>query len=112
MVWTIQYGNDDDGNGGFAEWWSVLDETGEHVARCDTEEAAKHLVELRQAAEAMVLWFDAEGKNLGTFHQKMDLCKYSEWCARKALGQEVGEFEGVPQLVIGSLTSPTGRNGG
>lgn len=55
---------------------------------------------LLEACKAMVLWFDAEDKNLGTFHDKMDLCKYAEWAARKALGQEVGEFEGVPKLVL------------
>lgn len=55
---------------------------------------------LLAAAEAMVRWFDAEDGNLGTFHGRMDLCKYAEWTARKALGQEVGEFEGVPRLVL------------
>lgn len=56
--------------------------------------------EYRQAVEAMVRWFDAERDNLGTFHDKMDLCKYAEWAARKALGEDVGEFKGVPRLLI------------
>ena len=60
-----------------------------------------------RAVEAMVLWFDAENDDLGTFHDKMDLCKYAEWCARRALGQEVGEFEGVPRLVLVLAEHPT-----
>ena len=55
---------------------------------------------LREAAESMVAWFDAEDKNLGSFHDRMDLCKHAEWTARKALGQNVGEFEGVPRLIL------------
>jgi hypothetical protein len=55
---------------------------------------------LREAAESMVAWFDAEDKNLGSFHDRMDLCKHAEWTARKALGQDVGEFEGVPRLIL------------
>ena len=55
---------------------------------------------LRKACEAMVRWFDAENQTLGTFHDRMDLCKYAEWCTRRALGEDVGDFEGVPQLLL------------
>jgi hypothetical protein len=62
-----------------------------------------------EACEAMVLWFEAEDQNLGTFHDRMNLCKYAEWAARKALGQDVGEFKGVPQLVLMPATEPEGQ---
>lgn len=52
------------------------------------------------AAEAVVRWFDAEAHNLGSFHDKMDLCKFAEWATRKALGEDNGDFVGVPRLVI------------
>ena len=55
---------------------------------------------LREAAESMVAWFDAEDKNLGSFTDRVDLCKHAEWTARKALGQDVGEFVGVPRLIL------------
>lgn len=55
---------------------------------------------LQKAATAMVAWFDAEKKDTGTFWEKADLCKYAEWAARKALGQDVGEFEGIPRLFL------------
>lgn len=54
----------------------------------------------KAAVEAMVLWFDAENQNLGSFHEKMDLCAYAEWTARRAMGQDVGDFKGVPRLVL------------
>ena len=53
-----------------------------------------------QAIEACLAWFEAEDKNLGTFHDKMDLCAYAEWALRKASGQDVGEFKGVPKLIL------------
>jgi len=56
--------------------------------------------EMREAVEACVQWFDAEDKYLGTFHDRMDLCCYAEWACRKALGQDVGEFKGVPRILI------------
>lgn len=65
--------------------------------------AKRHLAEigrLQAAGEAMVRWFDAEDQTLGSFHDRMDLCKYAEWAARRALGEDVGEFEGVPRLII------------
>lgn len=55
---------------------------------------------LLTAVEAMVRWFVAEDQHLGTFHDRMDLCAFTEWTARKALGQEVGEFKGVPRLIL------------
>jgi len=67
---------------------------------------------MEQATIAMVAWFDNENAPLKkdiygsrsstkAFYERMDLCKYAEWCARKALGQPVPEeFEGVPRLVL------------
>jgi hypothetical protein len=55
---------------------------------------------MEAAVKAMVRWFDAEDQNMGSFHDRMDLCKYAEWAARRALGEDVGEFEGVPRLII------------
>ena len=54
----------------------------------------------KDAAEACIAWFDAESKGLGTFHQRMDLCKYSEWACRKANGEDLEEFKGVPQIIL------------
>lgn len=54
MSWTIEY--DNRGTRSFSVWWNVLDETGERVARCDTEEAAKQVAaipDLRAACKAM-----------------------------------------------------------
>jgi hypothetical protein len=62
--------------------------------------AAKAIHDLTAASEAMVRWFDAEEENPGTFWDRVDLCKYTEWIARKALGQEVGDYAGVPKLII------------
>lgn len=56
-----------------------------------------------EACRAMVNWFDGEmlsGDERMDWRDLYDLCKYAEWCARKALGQDVGEFEGCPRLVI------------
>lgn len=58
------------------------------------------IADLEAVCAVMVRWFDAEEQNLGTFHDKMNLCKYTEWAARRALGQDVGEFSGVPRLLI------------
>jgi hypothetical protein len=55
---------------------------------------------LRDAVTAIVAWFDAEDQNTGTFWDRCDLCKYAEWAARRALGQDVGEYKGIPRLVI------------
>ena len=63
-------------------------------------EVCKATADLQEAAEAMLRWFEAEDKHLGTFHDRMDLCQYVEWASRKALGEDVGEFEGVPRLII------------
>jgi hypothetical protein len=55
---------------------------------------------LRDAAEANLAWFEAEDYSLGSFNDRMDLCKYVEWACKKALGQEVGEFKGVPRFIL------------
>lgn len=54
----------------------------------------------RQAITAIVQWFDAERMNLGSFHDRMELCNYAEWLARKAAGQDVGEYHGIPKITI------------
>lgn len=57
--------------------------------------------DLLEAVKAYMLWHIAEDKNLGTFHAKMDLCSYSEWAAKKALGlPHEPEWRGVPHIVI------------
>ena len=61
---------------------------------------------LEAAVEAAVRWFDAEDESLGTFHDRMDLCCYAEWAARKSLGQDVGDFQGVPRLLITTKETP------
>jgi len=45
--------------------------------------------------------FEAESKNLGTYHDKMQLCSYSEWACKKALGLTKGEWVPVPVITIG-----------
>ena len=67
---------------------------------CHMEAANEPIGRLREACKAMVAWFDAENKHLGTFRDRMDLCKYTEWTARRALGQDVWEFAGVPRLLL------------
>ena len=58
-----------------------------------------------EALEACRVWHIAEDKTLGTFHERMELCKYSEWTTRRALATAKGlafdeEFNGVPRLMI------------
>ena len=62
---------------------------------------------LEQSAIALINWFEAEENHkLASFHERMDLCRYSEYCARKALGQDIskfeedGEFVGVPRMIL------------
>ena len=74
--------------------------------------ADKHLIEmpegfkpsyedLLEAVEASCLWAIAEQRSLGSFHTRMDLCSYAEWCCDKALGRpHKEEWEGVPQLIL------------
>lgn len=54
----------------------------------------------QDAIDACIAWFDAEEKHLGSPHYRMELCNYSEWACRKVAGQNVGDYEGVPRLVI------------
>ena len=57
--------------------------------------------DLLEAVEASCIWAIAEHDNLGTFHQKMGLRDYAEWCCDKALGRPHDEeWRGVPQIVI------------
>jgi len=39
------------------------------------------------------------------FHERMNLCSYSEWAIKKSLGMEVEEFKGVPRLVLTKSTN-------
>lgn len=56
---------------------------------------------LREALEACELWHRAETETLGTFHDRMELCSYSEWITKKALGLPCDEeWEGVPRIVL------------
>lgn len=60
---------------------------------------------LVKALEANALWFKAESECLGTFHERMDLCSYSEFMTEKALAHVRGElfekeWQGVPRLII------------
>ncbi len=64
------------------------------------EERQEQFKLLKEAAEAVLIWFDAEDKGLGSFHDRMDLCHYAEWATRTALGQDMGAFKGVPRLVL------------
>lgn len=61
--------------------------------------------DLLAACEACEAWHLAEKHTLGTFHQRMDLCAYSEWLTKKSLAKSRGvefteEFEGVPRILI------------
>lgn len=57
--------------------------------------------DMLEAVEAYVLWNIAEDKNIGTFHEKMDLYSYAKWAGNKALGlPHDSEWRGVPSIVI------------
>ena len=59
--------------------------------------------ELTESAVAWKAWNDFEDdyKRVDPGCRiAMDLCKYTEWCADKALGLTDEPFEGVPHLVI------------
>jgi len=68
--------------------------------RAENQELRAKLEKANIAIDAMLKWFNAEDNFLGSFNDRMDLCKYAEWAAKKANGQDVGEFEGVPRLVL------------
>lgn len=56
---------------------------------------------LLEAVRASCLWAIAEQRTLGSFHDRMDLCSYAEWCCDKALGRpHAEEWEGVPRLIL------------
>ena len=47
IPWTISYNNDvGPMDEGFWEWWTVLDANRDEVARCDSEETAKFIINL------------------------------------------------------------------
>ena len=54
---------------------------------------------LRDAAEANLAWSVAEDLSLGSFQARMELCSYSQWLTRKALG-ELSDYQGVPRLLL------------
>lgn len=58
---------------------------------------------LRDAVEAEVAWHDAEDEHpkTTTFEERLDLCHYSEWAARRAIGRDVpDEYVPLPKLVL------------
>ncbi len=66
------------------------------------EDFKPHTHLLLEAARACRLWHIAEEKGLGTFEARMDLCSYSEYATKVALGLIPfdTEWQGVPCLVI------------
>lgn len=66
------------------------------VRRLREENAA-----LRHASQANLDWHESENKSLGTFWERVELCDYSQWCAKKALGLPCDEeYPGIPKLVL------------
>ena len=62
---------------------------------------APSYADLLEAVKAYKIWDMAEEKNLGSFHDKMDLCSYAQWAGNKALGlPHEPEWRGVPRLTI------------
>lgn len=64
---------------------------------------------MRAALQANEVWHIAEDKSLGTFHQRVELCNYSEWITRKALAADGGApfdepFQGMPRILIDVMT--------
>jgi hypothetical protein len=60
---------------------------------------------LIEAIEANARWFKAENETLGSFHDRMNLCSYSEFMTAKALAHVRGEafeqeWQGVPRFII------------
>jgi chromosome segregation ATPase len=85
----------------------LAEETADRIGALNTAEA--ELAELkgenallREAVEADVLWHDSEDNHkTTTFDERMDLCHYSEWLAKRAIGRDVpDEYEGIPRLVL------------
>ena len=74
----------------------------EYAANKRAEQAEAENVRLREAVEAEVLWHDSEDDHkTTTFDERMDLCHYSEWLAKRAIGRDVtDEYEGIPRLVL------------
>lgn len=50
----------------------------------------------------MVAWFEAESEpnKTTTFDERVELCNYAEWCARRALGLAAETYEGIPHIGI------------
>lgn len=62
-----------------------------------------------KALRAHRAWDLAERTNIGTFHDRMELCNYAQWLTEKTLrlidGEPEGEpFEGVPRLLLNPAT--------
>jgi hypothetical protein len=58
---------------------------------------------LLQACEAEAAWHDAEDESPKTtlFEDRMDLCSYSEWAVKRALGRDVPDrYQPLPRLVL------------
>lgn len=65
-------------------------------------EGHKHDKELLlEAVRANMLWFIAETDGLGSHTDRMNLCSYAQWTARRALGlPHAEEWRCVPQLIF------------
>jgi len=55
---------------------------------------------MKDALEANVAWHDAEKNTIGNLEDRCDLCSYSEWASRKALGQDVGLWVGLDRFEL------------
>ena len=55
---------------------------------------------MREALEAHQAWAIAEEKHLGDFDVRSELCYYANHLTEKALGLTVGDYEGVPHMIV------------
>lgn len=55
---------------------------------------------LEHAALANYIWHKAESESLGSFHDRMDLCQYSDWICKKAIERKEEEFNFVPRILL------------
>ena len=80
--------------------------------RQEVAELEAEVERLREAVEAEVAWHDAEDNpKTSTFGERMDLCHYSEWLAKRALGRDVpAEYEGIPRLVLRARAKEGGES--
>lgn len=63
--------------------------------------------DMKSALEACRAWHIAEDKNIGSHHDRMELCHYSHWLTNKTLAKVNGkifteEYKGLLRIVLGS----------